>query len=179
MCSKFARELALVALLAPSVLLSQRADSTAGYSPYVAVGGDLIRRDSPNRSGLFVSAGLERARAGSPWSLRLGADYRRLSYRSAGTRWEDFGVGVAARYARRSGTIRPYLLGGAGIAVLRVGGPWTKYDQYNGTISGPIDSSVTFWSRWNASITSGVGPKVDLGRLRLFTEARVTSTQPR
>ena len=165
--------LSLLAVFSPSALRAQRADSPVRYAPYVAVGGDLIRRDFLERSPLFLSAGVERERSGSPWSLRLGADYRRLAYQSVGTRWEDFGVGVTARYARRSGAIRPYLLGGVGIANLRVGGPWTKYDQYNGTISGPIDSSVTFWSRWNGSITSGLGTEVALGPLRLFTEARM------
>jgi hypothetical protein len=165
--------LVLLALLSPSSLDAQRADSTIRYSPYVAVGGDVLRRGFPERTPLFLSAGLERARSGSPWSLRLGADYRRQTVPLARTRWEDFGVGISARYAGGVGAIRPYLLGGVGIANLRVGGPWVKYNQINGTISGPVDSSFTFWSRWNGSITSGLGTEVTVGPLRLFGEARL------
>jgi hypothetical protein len=165
--------IALVALLTPSALLAQSPDSPTQHSLYVALGGDPALSDRYESSPLVVSAGVERARVGSRWSLRLGADYRRQSTSNSDTRWEDFGVGLSARYGRPSGIIRPYLLGGFGIADLRTRGRWTKYDSVNGVIYGQADSAFTSSSRWNGSMTSGLGSDVTLGRLRLFTEARL------
>ena len=170
---KLARDIALLAMLAPSALRAQNADPTVRHSLYFAFGGDVVFRESYEPVPLFASAGVERSRPGSRWSLRLGADYRRLSGSYAETRWEDFGLGLTARYARRSGSIRPYLLGGVGIADLRMRGRWVKYDEVSETVSGPVDSTVTSLSRWNASITPGVGTEVSLGRVRLFSEARL------
>src|SRR5687767_1586100 len=114
---KLTRNLLLLVLFAPSVLLAQHVDSPIARSLYLALGGDVFR-EGYEQAPFFVSAGVERSRPGSRWSFRLGADYRRLSVRYADTRWEDFGLGVAARYGRSSGAIRPYLLGGIGIADL-------------------------------------------------------------
>ena len=165
----------LIALLGwpwPSALVAQSADSPIEHSLYLALGGDLLLRESSRLSALSVSGGVERARAGSHWSLRLGADFRRTTTPFSDTRWEDFGVAFTARYGRRSGSIRPYLLGGVGMADLRTRGRWLKYDSSNSTVDGPVDSSFTTASRWNGSLTSGFGADVRLGSLRLFTEAR-------
>ena len=164
--------IALLLGLGPSALRAQNSDSPIEHSLYLALGGDPFLRESSRLSALSVSGGIERARIGSRWALRLGADLRRTTTPFSETRWEDFGVGVTARYGRRSGSIRPYLLGGIGMADLRTRGRWLKYDSSNGTIGGPVDSSFTTISRWNGSLTSGFGTDVRLGRLRLFTEAR-------
>jgi len=166
--------IAPLALLAPLPLLAQSTASPIRHSLYVALGGDAGFSDGTQNPPLFLSAGVEREHAGSRWSLRLGADYRRMSSRYSETRWEDFGVSVNARYGRRSGTLRPYLLGGVGIADLRIHGPFVKYNDVIGPITPPLDSTITSASRWNGSIDSGVGTDLVLGRLRLFTEARVT-----
>ena len=163
--------LALATALVPVVARAQRVESPASNALYLALGGDYVS-DIHGRSPLFVSAGVERSRAGSRWSFRLGADYRRQSTPFLETRWEDFGLGLTARYARRSGMIRPYVLGGVGIADLRVRGRWARYEELMGSFLGP-DSSVTSVSRWNGAITSGFGTEVSFGRLRLFGEGRV------
>jgi len=121
---------------------------------------------------LAMSVGVERTRSGSPWSIRLGADYRRQSGSGLGTRrLEDFGVGVSARYGRASGTIRPYLLGGVGIADLRTRVRDARYYlDPEGRIFPPYSYDD---SRWNGSLTTGLGTDFTLGRLKLFTEARL------
>ena len=165
--------IAILALLAPTALLAQSTDSVIEHSFYLALGGDPALSEGASHSPLAVSAGVERARSGSRWALRLGADYRRATIPNSDDRWEDFGVGLTARYAKRSGPIRPYLLGGVGIADLRLRSRWAKYDSIKGAFYGPVDSSFSTLSRWNGSITSGVGADVALGGLRLFTEARL------
>jgi len=165
--------IALLALLTPAPLLAQSTDASIRHSLYVALGGDFVFRDDRERSPLALSAGLERGRVGSRWSLRLGADYRRKTTAYSDTRWEDFGLGLIARYGKRSGALRPYVLGGVGIADLRVRGRWMKYDQIDTVVSGPADSSFTTSSRWNGAIISGLGTEVTLGRVRLFSEARM------
>ena len=119
-----------------------------------------------------LSVGIEQTRSGSRWGFRLGADYRRQtsSYLSQ-SRWEDFGVGVSARYGRASGVIRPYLLGGVGVANLRTRVRDARYyADPDGVLFPPqsYDRSI-----WNGSLTTGLGTDVTLGRLRLFTEARM------
>jgi len=166
------RLIALSTLLAPSLLGAQSAVSPITHSLYVALGGDAVALDKAERPPLFVTAGVERGRADSPWSLRLGAEYRRAAARYEDTRWEDFAVAVTERYGRRSGTFRPYLLTGVGIADLRVRGRLAKYDNFSGPIYPPVDTTMTTVSRWNGLITSGLGTDVALGRLRLYTEAR-------
>ena len=172
MRGRITRHLTLLAVFVPSALDAQHVNAPIEHSPYFAIGSDVLRQGY-EPTPLFVSAGLERSRAGSRWSFRFGADYHRLGMRYADTRWEDFGLGVAARYGRRSGAIRPYLLGGIGIADLRVRGRWVKYEEVSGTISGPIDSAFTSTSRWNGSITPGLGTEVRLGRVQLFSEVRL------
>jgi hypothetical protein len=166
------RTIALLVLLTPAALRAQRADSPIEHSPYLALGGDPLLAERSRLAPISFSAGIERAHSGSRWSLRLGADYRRTTTAYSDTRWEDFGVGVTARYGMQSGLIRPYLLGGVGVADLRTRGRWLKYDSAIGTVSGPVDSSFTTSSRLNGSITSGFGADVPLGHLRFFTEAR-------
>jgi hypothetical protein len=164
--------IALLASLTPAVLHAQSSGSPIENSLYVALGGDPLLAERSRLTPLSISAGIERGHVGSRWSLRFGADYRRTTTAYSDTRWEDFGAAVTARYGKRSGPIRPYLLGGVGVADLRTRGRWLKYDSAIGTVSGPVDSSFTTLSRWNGSITSGFGADVPLGRLRLFTEAR-------
>jgi opacity protein-like surface antigen len=165
--------IAVAALLMPSLLFAQSAASPIRHSLYVALGGDPGSLGAAESSPFAVSAGVERAHVGSRWSLRLGADYRRLTSRYSETRWEDYGVALTARYGRRSGTLRPYLLGGVGVADLRTRGRWTKYDDVGRTLYGPVDSGFTSASRWNGSITSGLGTDFALGRLRLFAEVKL------
>jgi len=45
------------------------------HSLYLALGGDPLLHESSRLSALSVSGGFERERAGSHWSLRLGADF--------------------------------------------------------------------------------------------------------
>jgi hypothetical protein len=165
--------IALLLPLAPATLPAQHADPPIRHSLYVALGGDFVFREVRERSPLALSAGLERGRVGSRWSLRLGADYRRQTTSYSDTRWEDVGVGLTARYGKRSGAVRPYLLGGIGIADLRVRSRWSKYDEINSTFYGPVDSGFTSSSRWNGAITSGLGTELTLARLRVFSEARL------
>ena len=141
--------IALAALLVPSLLPAQSAATPIKNSLYVALGGDLGLLDAAEHPPLFMSAGVERARVGSRWSLRLGADYRRVTSRYSAVRWEDFGVALSVRYGRRSGVLRPYLLGGVGIADLRMRSRWAKYDDVTGVTYAPVDSGFTTASRWN------------------------------
>lgn len=166
------RLIVLSALLAPALLGAQSTTSPIRHSLYVALGGDAVALDAAERPSLFAAAGVERGRAESHWSLRLGAEYRRATARYADTRWQDFALSITERYGRRSGTFRPYLLGGVGIADLRVRGQYAKYDNFSGPIYPPVDTTMTTVSRWNGLLTSGLGTDVALGRLRLFTEAR-------
>lgn len=121
---------------------------------------------------IAVSAGVEQSRKGSRWAFRLGADYRRQSASGFGTRRvEDFGVSLSTRYGRASGAVRPYLLAGVGVANLRtrVRGA-TYYVDPQGLLFPPYSYDH---SRWNGSLTSGVGTDFTLGRFKLFTEARL------
>jgi hypothetical protein len=164
--------LALVALLTPSLLFAQSTASPIRHSLYVALGGDPALLGADQSSSHAVSAGVERTHLGSRWSLRLGADYGRVTSQYADMRREEFAVALTARYGRRSGVFRPYLLGGVGVADLRVRSRWIKYDDAIGPIFTPVDSGVTSISHWNGSITSGFGTDIAIGRLRLFTEAK-------
>ena len=170
----------LVQLIALSALVSLSASplhAQSGGSPirralYVALGGDPVRERGYNGEPVAVSAGIEQTRTGSRWGFRLGADYRRQtsSYLSH-SRWEDFGVGISARYGRASGVIRPYLLGGVGVANLRTRVRDARYYADPDGVLFPPQSYDR--SLWNGSLTTGLGTDVTLGRLRLFTEARM------
>jgi len=164
--------LSAILALPGSALRAQSASSPIRHALYVALGGDPTSGDGYMGTPLAISAGVERARVGSRWSLRLGADYRRQTASGFGTRrLEDFGVGVSARYGRASGAIRPYLLGGVGIADLRtrVRGA-VYYIDPDGRLFPPYSYDH---SRWNGSLTTGVGTDFTIARLKLFTEARL------
>jgi hypothetical protein len=165
--------IAIAVLLVPSLLPAQHAASPITHSLYVALGGDPVVLGADHGASHAVSAGVERARVDSRWSLRLGAEYNRVTSEFSESRSEKLGVALSARYGRRSGMFRPYLLGGMGIADLRRRGKWIKYDDVAGPVFTPVDSGFTSTSNWNGLITSGFGTDVALGRLRLFTEAIV------
>ena len=121
---------------------------------------------------------------GSRWAFRLGADYRWQSAASSfgSARQEDFGIGLTARYGRSAGAIRPYLLGGVGIADLRTR---VRNARYYADPEGLLFPPASYdHSRWNGSLTTGLGTDVTVGRLKLFTEARLNlypgslTTQP-
>jgi hypothetical protein len=164
---------ALVALPA-SPLHAQAGGSPIRRALYVALGGDPVMESGYAGKPVAVSAGIEQTRTGSRWGFRLGADYRRqTSSRYLGqSRLEDFGLGISARYGRRaSGVIRPYLLGGVGVANLRTRVRDARYYADPDGVLFPPQSYDR--SRWNGALTTGLGTDVTLGRLRLFTEARM------
>jgi hypothetical protein len=138
---------------------------------YVALGGDPISNEGAGSHPLAFTAGIEQGRLGSRWSFRLGADYRRLSsHNYSDARWEDFGVALSARYGRASGAVRPYVLGGAGIAQLRTRVRGARYYFDPNGIQFPPYSYDD--ARVNGSLITGVGTDVTVGRVKLFTEVR-------
>jgi len=164
--------LSAVVALSASPLHAQARSSPIRRALYVALGGDPMQESGYAGTPMALSAGIEQTRAGSRWGFRLGADYRRQtsSYLQQ-SRWEDFGVGISARYGRASGVIRPYLLGGVGIANLRTR---VRDARYYADPDGVLFPPQSFdRSRWNGSLTTGLGTDVTLGRVRLFTEARM------
>ncbi len=162
---------ALVALSA-SPLHAQAAGSPIRRALYVALGGDPVQESGYVGRPMALSAGIEQTRAGSRWGFRLGADYRRqTSSFLQQSRWEDFGVGISARYGRASGVIRPYLLGGVGVANLRT---HVRDARYSADPEGVLFPPQSYdRSLWNGSLMTGLGTDVTFGRLRLFTEARM------
>jgi hypothetical protein len=89
------------------------------------------------------------------------------------TRREEVSLGLTARYGRRSGVVRPYVLGGFGIADLRRRGRYLKYELENGVLTGTPDTAFSSVSRWNGMLTQGVGTTFTIARVHLFTEARL------
>ena len=169
------RSLLLLAL-APAIAGAQNASSPITRSLYFALGSDPLAASFSENPSLAVSAGIDQARSGSRWSLRFGADYVRRTSSYGDGRSEDFGVNVSARYGRRSGTLRPYLLGGVGVAQLRTRHTYTSYfSQGPIYFVSPSPAPGTFSSsRWNGSILSGIGLDARLGRYTLFAEPRFT-----
>ncbi|MFL5619342.1 MAG: hypothetical protein ACJ79A_13225 [Gemmatimonadaceae bacterium] len=171
------RLILLTALVtAPATSLdAQTSGSSIEHALYVALGGDPAPRSAYADAPLAVSAGVERSRAGSRWSMRLGADYRRQTSDGSfgSSRSEDFGVNLSARYGRASGSIRPYLLGGIGVADLRMRMRDARYYvDPEGLLFPPVSYDR---SRWNGSLITGIGTDFTFGRLRLFTEARINA----
>jgi hypothetical protein len=166
--------IAAIALLLPSALHAQHDESPIRHTLYLALGGDPTAGDQYQHAPVATSLGVERSRVGSRWSLRLGADYRRTSSRFTDARDEHFGLGISARYGRRTGVVRPYLLAGAGVADLRRRSSGRYVSEEANAILLPPGTTVSYsTSRWNGSLTSGVGTDFGIGRLGLFTEARL------
>lgn len=172
----FAIPLALSVLTAlpRSSLHAQSVASPIHRALYLALGGDPGSGEDGTSTPLSLSAGIEQSRTGSRWAFRLGADYRRQTSNLFGSsRGEDFGIGLSARYGRASGAIRPYALAGVGGANLRIRVRDARYyADPNGTLFPPQSYDL---SRWAGSLTAGFGTDVNVGRLRLFSEARLTS----
>jgi hypothetical protein len=165
--------LLVLAPLLPPALRAQTTESTIRHALYLALGGDPASGGGDAGTPVSMSAGVERSRAGSRWAMRLAADYRRQSSDGSfgSSRSEDFGVNLSARYGRASGSIRPYLLGGVGIADLRTRVRDARYfADPDGLLFPPVSYDR---SRWNGSLVSGLGTDFTLGRLRLFAEARM------
>ena len=105
--------LARLVLLAALVALPASLDAQSNGSPirralYLALGVDPATNMSHASVPLTGSIGVEQSRAGSRWSYRLGAEYRRQTADFLGrARWEDLGVGLTAKYGRASGAVRP------------------------------------------------------------------------
>lgn len=162
----------LLLVLAPLPSYAQGTDSPITRSLYVAIGGDPSLRRSGDEPRMAASFGVEQSRLGSRWAIRLGADYLWKSSYSA-TRTEEISAGLTARYGRRSGVVRPYVLGGIGIADLRRRGRYLKYELEDGVIIGVPDTAISATSRWNGMLTQGLGTTFAIGRVHLFTEARL------
>lgn len=168
--------LLLLLVLAPAFAGAQNVSSPISRSLYLALGSDPLAHGEPEEFPLAVGAGIEQSRRGSRWSLRFGADYMRRTSSYLDMRWEYFGVNASARYGRRSGTLRPYLVGGVGIAQLRT--RQTSIPYYSqGAIYfvSPLPAPETFsTSRWNGSVLTGFGLDARFGRYTLFAEPRFT-----
>ena len=159
-----------VLLLAPT-LRAQSNATPIRRALYIALGGDPTVERGYASAPVAISAGIEQSRQGSRWAFRLGLDYRRqTSSVLSQSRWEDFGAALSARYGRASGAVRPYLLGGVGIADLRTRVRNARY--YVDPLGELFPPTSYDASRWNAVLTTGVGVDVTVARLRLFTEAR-------
>ena len=161
-----------VCAFSPQLVSAQRTASPITHALYLALGTEPQmgeRQPAP----IAVSAGIERSRAGSRWAFRLGTDYllKRSAY--SGMRWQEFAAGVSARYGRSSGAVRPYLLGGIGIADLRTNALRIKGDLAFQDQIVSVDTTIAGTSRWNGVLTPSIGTDVRLGHLRLFTEARI------
>jgi hypothetical protein len=163
---------ALISLFASGLRAQESRPSPITHALFLALGGDPTSGSGVTSTPFAMSAGVERARTGSRWSLRLGADYRRQSSSSFGTtRLEDFGVNMSARYGRASGILRPYLLGGVGVVNRRTRvRDAVFYVDPEGLLFPPQSYDL---SNWRGSLTTGVGTDITLGRFRLFTEARM------
>jgi hypothetical protein len=172
-CAPIAR-LALLSVFAalPATLSAQSNASPIRRALYVALGVDPVTNMSHASVPLTGTVGVEQSRVGSRWSYRLGADYRRQTADFLGrSSWEDIGVGVSARYGRSSGTVRPYLLGGVGVAQLRT---HVRDGRYYVEFDGPLSAPVSYDRvRWNGSMTTGLGTDVSLRGVKLFTEVRL------
>ena len=163
---------ASVVAMAPRVG-AQATSSPIRHALFLALGGDPTSHDLYMNSARAVSAGVERSQAGSRWSVRLGADYRRQTSKGSlgSTRLEEFGVNLSARYGRASGSIRPYLLGGGGVADLRTRVRDARYyADTQGTLWPPVSYDR---SRWNGVLLTGLGTDLTIGRVRLFAETRL------
>jgi hypothetical protein len=161
----------LVLFSLPAALRAQATQSPVKHALYLALGGDPTAGDGPLSVPFAMSAGVERTRSGSRWTVRLGADYRRQSSNDLGrARWEDFGVSVTTRYGRASGPIRPYVLGGLGIVDQRTRVRDAVFYADPGGILFPPHSFD--YSSWTGALVTGIGSDFTLGRVRLFTEAR-------
>ena len=163
---------AVLVISSAPLLSAQTSGSPIRHALYLALGGDPASGDGYRNAPRAVSAGVERGREGARWSMRLGADYRRqTSGGSLGSsRSEDFGVNLTARYGRASGAIRPYLLGGVGVAELRTR---VRDGRYYADPEGLLFPPVSYdRSRWNGAILTGLGTDLNVGRLRLFAETR-------
>jgi hypothetical protein len=164
---------ALLVVSSPPSLRAQTVGSPIRNSLYLALGGDPASHDIYLSAARAVSAGVERSQAGSRWSMRLGADYRRQTSNGllGSTRLEEFGANVSTRYGRASGWIRPYLLGGVGIADLRSRARDARvYLDTQGRLSPPVSYDR---SRWNGVLLTGLGTNLTFGRVRLFAETRL------
>jgi hypothetical protein len=156
-----------------SSLRAQASGSPIRNSLYLALGGDPTSHDIYMNAARAVSAGVERSQTGSRWSMRLGADYRRQTSNGSlgSSRLEEFGLNLSARYGRASGSIRPYLLGGVGIADLRTR---VRDARYYADTQGSLWPPVSYdRSRWNGVFLTGFGTDVTIGRVRLFAETRL------
>lgn len=166
------RRLLLLLVLAPLTSHAQSSDSPIARSLYLALGGDPTVPRSAESPGMAASFGVEQSRVGSRWAIRLGGDYMWKSS-AFQTRREEVSLGLTARYGRRSGVVRPYVLGGFGIADLRRRGRYLKYELENGVLTGTPDTAFSSVSRWNGMLTQGVGTTFTIARVHLFTEARL------
>lgn len=163
--------LSLFVVLSPN-LRAQSNATPIRHALYVALGGDPTVESGYSSIPFAISAGVERRREGSRWGLRLGADYRRkTSDVLSEARWEDFGIAMSARYGKASGPVRPYLIGGVGVADLRTRVRNARY--YIDPLGETFPPTSYDESRWNGLFTTGLGTDVTVGRVRLFTEARV------
>lgn len=170
------RRLLLLIALAPLTVQAQDRESPVTRSLYLALGGDALSSSDYGSVGRSLSFGVEQTRPGSRWSIRLAADYMRHVRKATDWRNEEFSAGASARYGRRSGVIRPYLLGGLGIAHLHSQGTALRYgfDLNAPSVTEPERYPFNYW-RWNGSLTVGAGTDVKLGRLKLFTEGRLNA----
>jgi hypothetical protein len=163
-----------VLVLAPVVMRAQSAPtSPISRALYIALGADPYS-GSPQHLPIALSAGLEQGRIGSRWTFRLGADYLRTTFPYFDRREEEYGVAAAGRFGRRRGALRPYALGGVGIANLRSrgSGPGYVFSPELG-YHVPVETMAYATSRWNGSLLAGVGLDVRLGPMDLFIEQRV------
>ena len=167
-----ARLALLSALIAfPAFVSAQTSHSPIRRALYVALGGDPATNTSTASVPLAATVGVEQSRVGSRWAFRLGADYRRVTESQYSTsRWEDFGLGLTARYGRSSGAIRPYLLGGVGVAQQRTRIRNARYYfDPEGLLFPPTSLDRV---GWNGLATTGLGTDVTFRGVNLFTEAR-------
>jgi hypothetical protein len=170
------RCLLLLVALVPFTLRAQNLQSPITRSLYLALGGDVLSPDTYVSVARSLSFGVEQSRPGSRWTTRLGANYMRHVWKTTDWRNEEFGVDVSARYGRRSGVVRPYLLGGVGIAHLHSQGTGGRYypDPNSPSVIIVERYPLNAW-RWNGSLTFGAGADVRFGPLKLFTEGRINA----
>lgn len=166
--------LAPMLVLAPVVARAQSAQaSPISRALYVALGADPYV--GWRRPPIALSAGVEERRVGSRWAFRLGADYLRTTHTDFEQRDEEFGLAASARYGRSRGALRPYALGGVGIAYLRSRGTGPGY-VFSPELGYhvPVEGIHFSTSRWGGSLLAGVGLDVRLGRAGLFIEQRAS-----
>jgi hypothetical protein len=157
-------------LAAPTRTEAQALGALHGLSLAAGVDGRGLAGREPGVSALV---GYDVTRGGRALQARLTGTVFHRSTEDATTRFG--GIGLDVKLARRVGTARPYLLGGAGAYRLREERPVAL--PVTGVSIAPLspDALRRLDDRTSVALTAGGGLMVPFGPLAGFAEARYTA----